>query len=78
MQGLPEVENDLKQLYRVVKKMDERISNGKTTYIYKCYYGSSKYDTQEMTSLIETTLDSLAELGILDSEIEIARREYGK
>lgn len=76
LQGIPEAENELKRFFRVVNVVDERVSNGKKTYLYRCYEGSSKYDTKEMTDLIEMTLDRLAELGVYDSEIEVARREY--
>lgn len=54
----------------------KREVNGKTLNVYQYFIGSSKFDTKEMTELIEATLDKLAELGIYDSEIEVARREY--
>lgn len=46
--------------------------------LYKCYVGSSKFTTEEMTDLIECALDILAELGVNDSETELARRTYEK
>lgn len=76
--GLPEVEDSLRQVYRVVRKVDERIENGKTVFMYQCFTGSSKFDTKQMTDLIESVLDKLAELGVFDSEIEQARLEYGR
>lgn len=75
--GLPEVAESLKQVYRIVRKVDERKEKGKTVYMYQCFTGSSKFDTKQMTNLIEHVLDKLAELGIYDSEIEQARVEYG-
>ena len=74
--ALPEAESMLKKSFRVVRKVGERIVNGKTLNIYQYFIGSSKYDTKEMTELIESVLDKLAELGVYDSEIELARREY--
>ena len=76
--ALPETEPVLKKTFRVVRKIDERVVNGKTLNMYQCFIGSSKFNTQEMTELIEATLDNLAELGVVDSEIEIARRAYGR
>lgn len=74
--ALPEAEPMLKKSFRVVRKVGERIVNGKTLNIYQYFIGSSKFDTQEMTELIESVLDKLAELGVNDSEIELARSEY--
>lgn len=74
--ALPEAEPMLKKSFRVVRKVGERKVKDKTLNVYQYFIGSSKFDTQEMTELIEATLDKLAELGIYDSEIEVARREY--
>ena len=74
--ALPEAEPMLRQSFRVVRKIGERDVNGKTLNMYQYFIGSSKYDTQEMTELIEAVFDKLAELGVYDSEIELARSEY--
>lgn len=74
--ALPEAEPMLRKSFRVIRKIDEREVNGKTLNLYQCFIGSSKFNTQEMTELIEATLDKLSELGIVDSEIELAREEY--
>lgn len=74
--ALPEAEPMLKKSFRVVRKMGEREVNGKTLNVYQYFLGSSKFDTKEMTELIEAVLDKLAELGVYDSEIEVARGEY--
>ena len=76
MLALPEAEPLLKKSFRVVRKIDEREVNGKKLNMYQYFIGSSKYDVKEMTELIEATLDKLAELGVYDSEIELARGEY--
>lgn len=75
--ALPEAEPMLKKSFRVVRKIGEREVNGKTLNMYQYFIGSSKYDVKEMTELIEAVLDRLAELGVYDSEIESARKEYG-
>lgn len=74
--ALPEAEELLKRTFRVVRKVGEREVNGKTLNLYQYFIGSSKFNTKEMTELIESTLDKLAELGVVDSEIETARRDY--
>jgi hypothetical protein len=74
--ALPEAEPMLRKSFRVVRKIGEREVNGKTLNMYQYFIGSSKYDTKEMTELIEAVLDKLAELGVDDSEIELARSEY--
>lgn len=74
--ALPEAEPMLRKSFRVVRKVGEREVKGKTLNVYQYFIGSSKYNTQEMTDLIEAVLDKLAELGVYDSEIELARSEY--
>lgn len=74
--ALPETEQVLKQTFRVVKKIGEREVGEKKLNMYQCYRGSSKFDTKEMTELIECTLNKLAELGVYDSEIMTAREEF--
>ena len=41
---------------------------------FKCYIGSSRYDTKEMTELIDTALDYANEIGIDD--VETLRGKY--
>jgi hypothetical protein len=76
MLALPEAEPMLRKAFRVVRKIGERVVNGKTLNMYQYFIGSSKYDVQQMTELIEATLNKLAELGVDDSEIELARSTY--
>lgn len=58
---------DLKRSYRAIRIIDEIIieRNGKKTTgkMVKCIVGSSKYNTKEMTNLIEGIFDDLAALG---------------
>lgn len=73
----PETEAILKENFRVVKKVDVRDYNGVELWVFKCYFGSSKYDTKEMTNLIEGIFDELAQHGIsAENSVEIS--EYYK
>lgn len=73
---------ELLKSFRAVQDFGEReitAKNGErmNMRVYKCFIGSSKFDTKEMTTLIECALRYCDELGITDSEIELARRgEY--
>lgn len=76
---IPEAEADLKDVYRIVKRVDEREYNGKQMYMYKCCKGSSKYNTQQMTNLIDGIFDELAKLGISEKnykDVENYRDEW--
>lgn len=61
---LPEAEETLKEAFRVVRKVDVRDYNGVKMNVYKCYFGSSKYDTKEMANLIDGIFDELAVIGV--------------
>lgn len=75
--ALPETEKELRKSFRAVRNMGiTREVNGKELTMYQYFIGSSKFNTKEMTELIEAVLDKLAMLGVYDSEIELARREY--
>ena len=74
---VPEAESTLKETFRVVKKVDVREYNGVEMVIFKCYLGSSKYDTKQMTNLIDGVFDELAILGV-DTETSIEVSEYYK
>lgn len=66
-------EDGLRKSFRVIREKGERIVNGKTLTIYQVFIGSSKYNTKEMTDLIDTVIRKCDELGIKDSEIELMR-----
>lgn len=63
---LPQAENILKESFRAVIEVpnSRKIENGKETVGYWVYYGSSKFDTKEMTELIDIALDLATEVGI--------------
>lgn len=69
-------EENLKKAFRVIRRIQDTTFKGRAMGVYQCFIGSSKYNVEEMTQLIETTLDKLAEFGVYDSEIESARKEY--
>jgi len=64
LMALPEAEKMLKEQFRASVKIEEREYNGKVMNIYKCYYGSSKFNTKEMTEFINAIQSELAELGV--------------
>ncbi len=67
---LPEGEKILKEQFRAVKFMNSFEHKGKTFNQYKVYYGSSKFDTSEMTKLIECVMNMAAECGVDTSYYE--------
>ena len=73
---------ELLKSFRAVQEYGERevmSKNGETIKmkVYKCFVGSSKFDTDEMTQMIECAIRYCDELGLNDQEIDLARRgEY--
>lgn len=74
--ALPETRADLMRCYRAVRKVGERVVQGKTLDMYQCYKGSSSFTTKEMNELIEHTIRMLEELGVYDSEIQSVLEGY--
>lgn len=66
--ALPQAEERLKRVFRVVKAVDDREYNGQLMYVFKCFYGSSKMDTKEMSMLIDKTIER-AETDGIDTEV---------
>lgn len=60
---LEAAEDMLKKSFRAVKFV-RVYDESKQVNQYKCYYGSSKMNTKEMSELIETVLDMASECGI--------------
>lgn len=56
-----EAEKDLKKAFRAVEFVQPYDD---TRSVFRCYYGSSKMNTKEMTDLIDTLLDIASELDI--------------
>lgn len=63
--ALPITERELKKAFRAVKVMENRNIDGKQLTVFKCFYGSSKMDTQEMTLLVEYFINLASDLGIM-------------
>lgn len=59
-----EAEENLKKGFRAVKVVRPEIHNNKKFYVYKCFVGSSKFNTQEMTRLIDVIVSWCRELNI--------------
>lgn len=69
--GLPIIEKELKRNFRAVKVEGVEFINEQMMYKYKCFYGSSKFDTKEMTTLIDKALSYCAEL-----DIQVPQNQY--
>lgn len=61
---LPDAVEELKKCFRAVKVMEYRNYNGKNMAVVKVWIGSSKYNTKEMSILIDKALQVAAEYGI--------------
>ena len=61
---VPEAEPALREAFRAIKFIQKVHTKGRETNMYKCFIGSSKMSTKEMTDLIETVLDVASEVGI--------------
>lgn len=59
-----EAEENLKKGFRAVKVVRPEMHNNKRFYVYKCFVGSSKFNTQEMTRLIDVIVSWCHELNI--------------
>lgn len=66
------------QFRAVIDMHQSREVNGVTLKMYKVFIGSSKFNTKEMTDLIDLTLAYANEVGVLDSEIDALRSLYEK
>jgi hypothetical protein len=63
----------LEQSFRAVLEVpnSRKIENGKETVGFWVYYGSSTFDTREMTQLIDVALDIATEVGIdIDRQVD--------
>lgn len=70
---LPECEEDLKKVFRVVKAVDKREYKGKEMIIFKCFVGSSNFDTKQMSILIDKTIERAERDGL---EIEYYKEQF--
>ena len=63
-----EVGESLKKSFRAVQFINKVSVKGQEGYQYKVFFGSSTFNTKEMTQLIDITFDILSELGIYEEE----------
>lgn len=60
----PSAVERVKEEWRAVRELGEVIVNGKTGIQLQCYFGSSTYDTKEMSVLIDGIVRECQDLGI--------------
>ncbi len=60
----PEVVEKTKEVWRYVKELGEVKVNGKTGVQLQCYFGSSTYNTKEMSTLIDGIVNECKDAGI--------------
>ena len=60
----PAVVERVKQEWRTARELGEVTVNGQTGIQLQCYFGSSTYDTKEMSRLIDGVVSECKELGI--------------
>ena len=66
--------------WRTVKNLGEVTVSGQTGIQLQCYFGSSTYDTKEMSVFIEGIVSECHEMGIetaTPEELERMKREWG-
>ena len=66
---LPEAYESIKKTVRAAKICESREYKGKQMYVVKVFIGSSKYDTKEMTDLINYFIQLASELNIYVGDI---------
>jgi hypothetical protein len=76
----PEAVHQFKMEYRLCEELGPVTVNGKAGIQLRCYFGSSTYDTKQMSRLIDGALSELKEMGIdfvPESDISKAKEEWG-
>ena len=66
--GTKDVEDELKKNFRAVRVVRPTVENGKEFIVYKCFVGTSKMDTKEMTKVLDIIVAWAEELGIETNE----------
>lgn len=70
--GTKDVEDELRKNFRAVRVVRPTVENGKEFIVYKCFVGTSKMDTKEMTKVLDIIVAWAEELGIETNEEYIA------
>ena len=76
----PDAVSQFKIAYRLCEELGPVTVNGKTGIQLRCYFGSSTYDTKQMSRLIDGAISELKEMDIdflPDSDISKAKEEWG-
>lgn len=76
----PSVVDRVMQEWRIVRNLGEATVNGKKAIQLQCYFGSSTYDTKEMSRLLDGVVSEAKLLGIetmTTSEIELLKQQWG-
>lgn len=76
----PGVVDRVMSKWRTVKNMGEVTVSGQTGIQLQCYFGSSTYDTKEMSVFIEGIVSECHELGIetaTPDELDRMKKEWG-
>lgn len=71
----------VKKEWRTVRDLGEVTVNGNTGVQLQCFFGSSTYDTKEMSRLIDGAVSEAQELGIetaTPAEIALLKEGWGK
>lgn len=75
--ALKEAENSLRNNFRAVIDMKQsRIVNNQELNIYKVYYGSSNFNTKEMSELIDFAIEYAYQIGVTELEIGAIKDDY--
>ena len=76
----PDVVDRVKEEWRTVRNLGEITVNGQTGIQLQCYFGSSTFDTKEMSVFIDGLIEECRQLEIETlppNEIERMKREWG-
>lgn len=75
---VPEAKNILEQNFRIVEEVERKIDTQKATLqTYRCYPGSSTFNTKEMGQLIDIALDYAIKSGVELADLEALKIGYG-
>ena len=77
----PNVVDKVKEEWRTVRELGEVCVNGTTGIQLQCYFGSSTYNTKEMSVLIDGVVSEAKELGIetlSPDELESMKAEWNQ
>lgn len=77
----PSVVDRVKTEWRTVEEIGEVTVNGVTGIQLRCYFGSSTYDTKEMSVLIDGIVSECKEMGIetlTPIELDRLKEEWGR